>query len=206
MNIIINTEPFPLAIIENLYTKEEHDIMFKEMLFLNNNSNKFQEGKETVAAKDDKDKILNNTKGAFIDEIYAKREFSDILTINRKTFKEGIPLVQKHSDYWYFKNMTTTKDHTLVSHYKGSGEFYRAHFDYTYVTAVSWFFKEPKNFTGGNIRFTDYNIEIPVSNTITVMFPGVVKHEVTETKVIKGVSPGPTTGRYVMAQLCTIGG
>ncbi len=171
------------------------------ILFINNNVSKFK-GVGTNAATN-KGKILNNTKGAFVDEIYAKREFSDILTINRKMF-DILDKVEESSDYWYFKNMGINSDYTLISHYKGEGEYYNSHFDYTYVTILSWFFEEPKNFTGGNIRFTNYDIEIPVSNNLTVMFPGVIEHEVSKTEVLEGIIPGPTTGRYVMAQLCNI--
>ena len=43
-------------------------------------------------------------------------------------------------------------------------DYYKSHVDNSYSTALTWFYKEPKQFEGGNILFSDYNIEIPIEN------------------------------------------
>jgi hypothetical protein len=72
--------PIPYLIIDNTYTKDEQVKIYRELDFL---SEKLLTSDQTGSAKNDSGELKKNT-GLFLDEIYSRREVSDILNINRK--------------------------------------------------------------------------------------------------------------------------
>jgi Rps23 Pro-64 3,4-dihydroxylase Tpa1-like proline 4-hydroxylase len=97
---------------------------------------------------------------------------------------------------------STNYDSTLISYYDDGASYFN-HADSNAITAVTWFFKSPKNFTGGDFIFTDFNELVELKNNRTVIFFGCYKHEVTEIK-IKDKSV-PFSGRFTLSQFCNIG-
>ncbi|MBC8554843.1 MAG: hypothetical protein H8D23_34970, partial [Candidatus Brocadiales bacterium] len=179
IKLTVHTEPFHYIVVENLWTDKEHKEMFDEMLFLENKS-LFKPPEETGTAKheDGTNKKINT--GRFIDEVWQNRDYSDILKHNRKLFK--VFENKKIEDSWYYDGLNFNSDSTLVSYYEDAC-YYESHRDLTVATAVSWFFKEPKKFKGGEITFTDYDLTFEVTNDLTIMFPSNIKHEVSEISI-----------------------
>ena len=70
-------------------------------------------------------------------------------------------------------------------------------------TAVTWFFKEPKSFSGGNFYFADYGIKIEVQNNMAVIFPSFVKHAVDEI-ILEQNNDLMGYGRYAISQFLFI--
>ena len=193
------TEPFPLLTITNLFSKEERGLIFNEIKFLSR-GDKLLPPSETASALTEEGEPSKNTKGVLVDQVYPQpdyRRFSDILTINRKLFEAG---VWQDLDCWFFKNLEVNFDSTIVSYY-GEGSYYKAHKDASTLTALSWFYEEPKYFTGGDLIFPKYNITIPTTLNTTLIFPSCIEHEVTETHLDK---EHKGRGRYVMAQLAGV--
>ena len=190
-------DPVPFLIIDKTYTIEEQIQIYSELDIL---VDKLQSPDETGSAKDEKGNLKNN-KGAFLDEVYSKREFSNILTNNRKLFNEEVKnkLFECHYAYRLFNN--TNSDTTLVSYYDNGGSYF-SHTDKSVITMVTWFFKEPKNFVGGEFKFTDYNLNIEVKNNRTVIFFSSYTHEVSEVNIID--KSAITSGRFTLSNFSTI--
>jgi hypothetical protein len=174
IKVTVHTEPFHYIEVRNLWTKQERKEMFDEMLYLENKA-LFKPPEETGSALDDDKKVIKNNSGMFIDEVWATRDYSDILKHNRKIF--NVLDNKKVIDSWYFDGLNCNSDSTLVSYYEDAC-YYKPHMDKNIITAVSWFFKEPKKFNGGELTITDHDLTFEVTNDLTILFPSNIRHEV----------------------------
>jgi Rps23 Pro-64 3,4-dihydroxylase Tpa1-like proline 4-hydroxylase len=194
MKFTIVKDPIPFLIIDDTYNKEEQIHIYNEIDFLA--SNLAIPSNNTSAVKDG---MFKKNKNLFLDEYYQARDRSKILKINRKLFSpETIKeLCQCHYAYNLIRNTNT--DNTLLSYYDNGGSYF-SHSDFSVITMVTWFFKEPKNFTGGEFIFSDYNLNIEVKNNRTVIFFGSYSHEVTEVLLINNSIP--FSGRFTLSTFC----
>ena len=186
----IHQEPFPLMIIENFYNESELELVWEELNFLT------KPGK-LMDAKDYGGIIENtNAKALILDDIYENaREISNILTVNRKLFNSGVldnfAEIHPCCKIARFSNWDTTK----VRYYH-DGEFYDPHTDRDFqFLAFSYFYKEPKKFSGGDLIFPEYDFKIPCDNNSMVIFPGWVEHGVRKV-TIKDSEYYEGNGRY----------
>lgn len=194
--IIKNYDPFPFLEIENMYDDNQLKLIWQELEFLNH-SNKFEGPKETGSAQKEGESLKKNN-GLFLDNLYKTRNISNILTANQNLFSPHI-LEEFSSLCFLYENIKhTNEDTTLISYYDNGG-YYKPHQDHALYSAVTWFFKEPKQFNGGDFYFTDCNLKIDVKNNKTVLFPSVIHHSVDEIKMNDNSPLG--YGRYVMVQL-----
>jgi hypothetical protein len=190
------TEPFPFLQIENLYSEDELKLIWQELEFLNH-PHKLNPPEDTGTAVNNKTKeLLKNNKGLFLDEVYAKRNMSNILFLSSKLFLPEILQTFSKLSIGYETITRTNSDKTMISYYENGG-YYKPHKDGAIYTAITWFYKEPKAFTGGDFYFTDYDLKIKIQNNITVLFPSCVTHHVDEV-IFNNELPG--YGRYAVTQ------
>lgn len=189
-------EPIPYLVIDKTFTSTELTCIYTELEFLHP---KLLDPQSTgTAIKEDGTPGKKNT-GVFLDTLYTNREFSDILKYNRKFFTESIFKEAENCHPAYGLLKTTSKDDTLLSYYDNN-DYYEKHLDLTAITIITWFFKEPKNFTGGDLLFSDYNIKITPENNKSIIFLSCYHHEVTPVK-IKDTSV-PVSGRFATTIFC----
>lgn len=197
MKFTVVKDPIPFLIIDDTYNKEEQLKIYNELDFL---SSKLQDPNTTGSAIKGNGELKSN-KGLFLEDVYRNRVFSDILQINRKIFTQQVidELSSAHYSYNLFR--TTNNDSTLISYYDSGGSYF-SHVDRAVITAVTWFYKTPKNFLGGDFKFTDFNLNVEVKNNRTVIFFSSYRHEVSEVSLIqKNI---PFSGRFTLSQFCTI--
>lgn len=201
MNQIITKvlDPFPYLKIENMYTDEELDLIHEELVFLNH-CNKLESAEKTGSALDNW-KILKNNKGLFLDDVYKKREISNILMINRKLFNKEYLESYASLSFGYRSILHCNYDATLISYY-GNGDYYNPHFDVSLYTALTWFFKVPKLFEGGDLFFSEYDEKIDVQHNMTIIFPSFARHYVNEVSMDENIPRG--YGRFCMSQFLYI--
>ena len=192
MKFTIVKDPIPFLIIDNTYTIDEQEKIYRELDFL---YTKLPRAKTEDSAVTECGKIKNNT-GIFLDTIYLNRKFSDILSLNRKIFSKPVCNALAECHYAYNSSYMINMDTTLLSYY-GNGDSYFAHRDLSAITYVTWFYKEPKAFSGGEFIFTDYDLNIEVLSNRTVAFFGSYKHEVKEVKLNSNI---PMAGRFTLSQ------
>jgi Rps23 Pro-64 3,4-dihydroxylase Tpa1-like proline 4-hydroxylase len=179
-------EPVPHCIINNYYTDVEIELIWKEIDFL---KGKLRPPEQTGGAKENNIPLKLN-QGIFLDELYSDRNLSDILRINRKLVHDDIiqNIRDKHWFYDYLLPSDRLKDSTLLTHYF-TGCYYKPHRDSSCVTCISYLWKEPKTFEGGDLYFGTY--KVPVKNNCMLIFPSCAMHEVT---TVTG------EGRYALSQ------
>lgn len=195
MKFTIVKDPLPYLYIEDIFSKDDLLLIYRELEFL---QPKLLAPEETGTAIND-GVILKQNKGIFLDTLYSHRHFSDILSVNRELFTEQVLDALEQCCPGYGLLRTSTNDGTLISYYEDS-DYYKPHEDSASITIVSWFFKEPKNFTGGDFIFSDYNIKTIPKNNSAVIFFSCYKHEVTPIKMINKALP--CSGRFAMSLFC----
>lgn len=189
----------PIIVIDKLYTADESERIWQELCFLNNHPSKLKNPEDTGSAwvtEDDQKKFLKKNKAISLDMTYRDRGMSSILAENRKIFNRELTdqLIKYHDFFRYMQHINS--DATLVSYYENS-DFYLPHHDDATITAITWFYKNPKMFTGGDIIFeNEVNIEC-ISNRC-VIFPSLFLHEVTKINMEPNLEKN--CGRFTISQ------
>ena len=113
----------------------------------------------------------------------ANRGISNILSVNRILF--NCCVLDKFSELHGCCTIAneTNWDTTKVRYYH-NGEYYDPQTDKsTQFLAFSYFYKEPKKFSGGELFFPDHDSQLTCENNSLIIFPEWVKHGVNEVKI-----------------------
>ena len=89
-------------------------------------------------------------------------------------------------------------DFTQVGYYENNDE-YGLHHDHSVVTSLTWLYKEPKKFTGGDLYIGDSEIKIECVNNRTLVFPSMIRHKV-NTIHMEEEHLNQRLGRYCISQ------
>ena len=199
MNIVYYENPSPHIVIDNFYSEKELDDIWKELNFLTN-SRTLLTPDQTGSAKNPEGILIKSNSGVFLDKIFSfNRTVSHILTYNKKFFNEEFlnEVIPKNFIFRYIS--TSSKNNTLVSYYENSDD-YSTHFDYSTLTACTWLYKKPKQFTGGDFFLDEFNYKIPIQNNRTIIFPSVLLHSVDSVAMNnKNNEQFSGNGRYVIS-------
>ena len=172
-------KPFPHLIIENFYNKEELKLVWEEFKFLTK-PNKLLEAKDYGGVV-----THTNSHALILDEVYGKRyrKLSNILTVNRKLFTSDILDLFAEIEDCCSIAKDCNYDVTKVRYYH-DGEYYKPHTDRAFhFLAFSYFNKEPKKFSGGELYFPKYKYKYGCENNSMIIFPGWVEHGVNKVKI-----------------------
>ena len=187
-------EPFPHLIIEDFYSEDELKLIWQELDFLTS-ANKLLPANLNGSTE-------ANHLSVVLDKIYADRNISNILTINRKTFSKKIKddFVELNPLLAHINLVNT--DLTKIKYYENYNG-YKKHQDLARFTALTYFYKEPKSFEGGDLYFNDFDYIIKLKNNMFVLFVGALWHE---SLPISLKQDGHITGngKYTMTQFLNI--
>jgi Rps23 Pro-64 3,4-dihydroxylase Tpa1-like proline 4-hydroxylase len=201
LTIELKQEPFPHAIIRNFYDQEELSLIWRELDFLTS-PHKLEH--TSLHGSNGTDKLtglpLSKSLGLSLDKIYnGDRKISDILRLNRKIFQpEIIQAFESLSPLLGHLKMVN-EDFTKIKYYE-NGNYYRKHTDDSRFTTVTYFHKEPKAFTGGDLHFDEYDYTIPIENNMLVFFVGCIEHSSLDIKMNGDYPKCSGYGKYVMNQ------
>jgi Rps23 Pro-64 3,4-dihydroxylase Tpa1-like proline 4-hydroxylase len=186
-------EPFEYIQIDDTYTEDELRLIFLELDFWSLSGNLLPPSETGSGVEIDTGKLKKQNYGIFLDDAYVKREFSNILKLNRKIFNVCLDSPSIVLNYLKESNY----DSTLVSYYENS-DYYTSHKDKALLTSLTYLYKQPKVFSGGNLVATEYGLILePVFNR-TYIIPSVVEHEV-EPVVMSDKDSGMGMGRYCIS-------
>ena len=167
------TEPFPHLIFNNFYNEEELNLIWEELNFYTK-PGKLLEAKDYGGIPD-----KTNSKALILDTIYSEhRNLSSILTVNRKLFDKAV-LKAFSSIHDCCSIASRCNWDVTKTRYYHNDEGYEPHTDAsTQFLAFSYFYKEPKKFTGGEVFFPSYDYDYSCENNSIIIFPGWVEHGV----------------------------
>jgi Rps23 Pro-64 3,4-dihydroxylase Tpa1-like proline 4-hydroxylase len=182
MNIFPIKEPFEHLIIEDVFTELEINDIWTELLFL---YPKFKGPELIGSATDSSGTILKKTTGVFLEDVYLnQRESSHIIQYTSKILcDQKIQSIVSEKLGYYFRLLKMTNKHTTLVQYYENGNYYKPHHDIAVLSTVYTFYKQPKNFKGGNFYFSEYDYYVPIKNNKMIMFPSTVLHGVEEIKM-----------------------
>ena len=187
-------EPVPIIIIRDLFSEEQNKDILNEAI---ENESKFEHAVIGSGKKPD----FRSNKVAYYDDIYNEdRSKSKLLDRLDKIFKTSdFAEVLNSAPYPIYKFGQSNHHETQVSRYGDKGQLYQYHVDAfgsnkRQLTVVYYFHEEPKQWTGGDILFTnspifngkpvDNNAKIlkmTPENNMAVIFGARIPHMVEET-------------------------
>jgi hypothetical protein len=172
---ILKNDLFPFLVIDDFYSEDQLNLIWKELDFL---YDKIKPEYEIVAKRNGEP--IASVKRIYLDGLYNHRETSNILSI----FPQS--LYRKEIVDMYVKSVpsginfaTSNFDSTQLGYYEHK-DGYKAHTDTTQHTVLTWLFKEPKKFEGGDLIFTQSKIKVDCLYNRTVIFPSWYYHAVSE--------------------------
>ena len=136
-------QDFGFVCVENLYTnKELHHIKneIQNMNYMMDSVPAIQEQRNKDSAKDEDGNIKMTGNGLMVDAIYNQRDYSSLLTFNRKIFMNQENNIGKKFQETHPSNVAyhrIGKDFTILNRYS-YGDQYGAHFDYASFSAVTF--------------------------------------------------------------------
>jgi Rps23 Pro-64 3,4-dihydroxylase Tpa1-like proline 4-hydroxylase len=200
----LKKEPFPHAIIEDFYSEEELRLIWKELDYLTSPNKMILSGEKLSTAKDNLTQLTKSSSyGIMLDEYFSQKTYSDILVITNKIFNPNL-LNQIASLHSLMGHVSYLNDSITKLKYYEDAEEYKGHIDTSRFTMLNYFFKEPKQFTGGNLYFKDFDYTIEIKNNMVVFFCGAINHA--STKLISNdfYDKFSGYGKYVVAKFLGI--
>ena len=192
---IYYNEPFPYILIDDFYNQSELDGIWEELDYLCHpkrmGRSSIKRGAATIEGQS-----IKNTWDMFLDTFFISRDSSNILEINRKLINQEI---FKNHPHWLFNHLDAlNEDNTQILYYENNDE-YKPHRDLARLTGITWFYREPKKFTGGNLIFPRFDMEIECKHNRVILFPSSIYHGV-EKVSMEEKDMGKKLGRFTMTQ------
>lgn len=199
MKVSNRYEPFDHLIVDNFLELSEFNLVFAEALILQTVMAGPSETGSSTEQINGETHYRKSNVGIFMDEVYADRKYSNILRSFNKIFTE--PFLSKIDEKnWLYKKYLpkTNLDYTLLQSY-GNGDYYKSHSDEGLITAVTVLHKTPKEYTGGQLTFPEYdNYTVDLKSNQMIMFPSGILHEVLPIKRSKNNFDG---NRFTVTKL-----
>ena len=197
---IHKNEPFPYILIDDFYDQSELDRIWEELDYLCNpkrmGRSSIERGAATNIYSDGTEQSIKNSWDLFLDTFFTSRDFSNILEVNRKLINKEI---FKDHPHWLFNHLDAlNEDNTQILYYENNDE-YKPHRDLARLTGITWFYREPKKFTGGNLRFPRFDMEIECKHNRVIVFPSSIHHGVDKVGM-EEKDMGKKLGRFTMTQ------
>lgn len=188
----------PVLVIDNFFDKEDQKLILQELKFL---TPKLYDPSKTGTAKDENGVIMKKNKAIFLDTTYSDRNVSDILNLTKNIFsRSNMELYKEYHPFFNYVSMANA-DGTIVSYYEHSDN-YAAHCDSAIITALFWFYEEPKCFKGGDLILNNELVVECKSNRL-LLFPSAMLHEVSPVSM-KTQDLNQCKGRYTITKLMSI--
>ena len=197
---IYYNEPFPYILIDDFYNQSELDGIWQELDYLCHpkrmGRSSIERGSAADVYSDGTRELIKNAWDMFLDSFFISRDSSNILEINRKLINKEM---FKNHPHWLFNDVgALNEDNTLIMYYENNDE-YKPHRDLARLTGITWFYREPKKFTGGNLRFPWFDMEIECKHNRVIVFPSSIPHGVDKVGMEEN-DMGKKLGRFAMTQ------
>ena len=201
------TKDFGYLKVFDLYSEEELKNIWNEILNLDYIMNRMELG-FLQEEKDEVNKLRGKHEGGLskmsgeglsLDKIYTNRDYSPILTHNRKLFVDknivnGMSAIHPANRDLY---SAVNRDVTILNKYSNSQE-YASHCDGAAFTAITVLLRyNHGKIKGGDFMLPDYNITFECKHNSCIIFPSWVNHCTTSLESVVG-------RRYSIAQLMYI--
>ena len=192
----------PIIIIDKYYSSKAEKKIIEELCFLNNDLRKSRKNTDDDNKKprtkfDKQQKILKKNKTIELDYVYADRDVSNILTENRKLFSLDVTSRLCNINPMFKYMQLANSDETEMCYCESEGGI-KNKINCSVITAISWFYLEPKSFVGGDLTIENTCKIECVSNRI-VIFPSFARYSVENTKMTSQIIK-ENSGKFTVTQ------
>lgn len=198
-------EPFDALVIRNTFSEDQLKNIWKEIDFLTR-KDVMQDPEHTGSAVDENGNAVKKNHGVWISKVFNDLESSSLYSNSmRVLLSEDVVESLESLNPLHVMYKSVNDDNMLLSYYENGGG-YDMHTDACAYTATTYFFREPKSFSGGEIVFQngDDAYEQDIENNMTIIFPSAWWHKV-NTVVMDGDSEFSGNGRYCLSTFFFIG-
>lgn len=176
---VLKKNDLGILLIDNLYSEHELKGIWYEIdhisYIMDNSFNENEKGKrrETHNAVNADGTSLMTGFGMTLDTFYKEREYSSILSLNRRLASDEVKLAMCNINGENSAYNLVNQDHTLLNKYK-VGETYKSHKDSSAFSALTFLAKDKIN--GGGLDFPEYNLSVPFKSNSCIIFPSRALH------------------------------
>ena len=171
---ITDDDKYPFVVIDNYYNEQELKSVWAELDFFSTSPVNIHRAETTVVAKFLDGQPRSKAYRWYPNSIYKHSDY----------YPKTLSSIQNFTCRSFF---TSNSDNTIINYYDES-DHYRAHHDTVLWTQVTWLYKEPKKFEGGDFDFPESGIEVKLKNNRSVLFPSCYLHRVSPIKMIEQVN------------------
>lgn len=185
MEVKYHEERIPFVVIDGFYDDNEQSEIMVELDYLCTERRLIPPFEDKSGATKENDENIKNVGCQYLESFYQKREHSNILTITEKlyNFEDNFGLISNHP-HWYFNTNLLNNHSTHILYYEDTNE-YPPHRDTSRFTAVTYFYREPKKFEGGDLQFPDHQVQVECVNNRIVVFPSMLLHRSTPVRMLE---------------------
>ena len=182
MEVIYHEERIPFVVIDDFYDENEQSEIMVELDYLCTE-------RRLIPPFEDKSGASNNYRNVknvgcqYLESFYQQRKHSNILTITERLFVDCVDIIDNHP-HWYFDLSNINSHTTHILYYEDSNE-YPPHRDTCRFTIVTYFYREPKKFEGGDLQFPDHQVQVECVNNRIVVFPSMLHHRSTPVRMLE---------------------
>ena len=171
MKATLKLEPFPHVLLSEYYTEGEWNSCMEELRKLHPH---LLPPEFTGTAVHTSGRPLKYNSGLFLDQAMPR---SEIIQFARNHMYQE--LVEQIDTLWWAQQWKANNVQSWMLSRYADGQYYNVHVDVSQFTMLLWLHTHPKPFTGGDLRFPDYdNYTIPCEDNTGIIFYGPMKHEV----------------------------
>ncbi len=183
----------PVLLIKNLFSEEEKKLIIDELNFLCKDY-KLLGPEHTGTATDEDGKPKKANRGLFLDQVYGIRNVSDILGITRRYYSEEFLSSVEGFDPIFKYLRRSNSDSTLLSYYENKS-YYESHEDHAIISIITYYWKEEKKFTGGDLTFPHHNYTVKLLPWDVIVFPSFIEHRVESINLLPDIQENELNGR-----------
>jgi predicted 2-oxoglutarate/Fe(II)-dependent dioxygenase YbiX len=189
------------VVIDNFYTEDQLNDIHHELKFLTKPSIMSDDRDKLEAGVDLDGNFVTTKAGIWVDTVFRDWKHSSLISHPMSNFskKETVDKIISYNSLFSLFYHCNVRTH-LLSYYEHAG-YYSKHVDAAVFTVLSYFYKEPKQFSGGNItlhnRDSTRKANIEIKNNRVIIIPSCTVHEVEKIEMTSKKLSGD--GRYCCA-------
>jgi hypothetical protein len=200
MKVESHISPIPYLEVTDIFKPKKYQEVLNELKWLESGS-VFGGPERTGTARRQDGTVKKNNRGVFLNQFYADLSLSPLNVAIKQSYPYIFNFKNSHQN-WYLNlySQTQMQGGALISYYEESN-YYESHADHSTYTFLFWIWDESdgKKFTGGDLKFTDFDIEIECKNNCGVVFPGPINHEVSKIEMPEEYK-GKGLGRFAISE------
>jgi Rps23 Pro-64 3,4-dihydroxylase Tpa1-like proline 4-hydroxylase len=196
-------DPISVIILEDVFTEKEQKEIFSELCGYVKDG-RLLTADQTYSATYEDGSLKKKNSAIYLDKIYSfdqRIESAILMNTEKILLSYGIKNDLQNYNLFYGILKLANNHFTLVNYYEDS-DYYDFHHDASAFSTLSFFFEEPKKFSGGNVIFKVDNkeFEVDIKNNMSIFFPSFYEHKVVPIKMNSESNKGSVSGRFSIAQ------